>query len=145
MILKLSSGRGPEECELAVGKLLDSLLKEFDDISLVESVEGIRKGTYKSVTIKCDKDISYIEGTVKWICNSPYRPTCKRKNWFVEIKVIKEIKKIDFDESKVEIETMRSPGKRGTERQQSGDWRTCRTRSNGNVYGVYSGAKSAQK
>ena len=113
MILKLSSGRGPEECELAVGKLLDSFLKEFDSISLVESVEGNRKGTYKSAVLKCDTDISYIEGTVKWICNSPYRPTCKRKNWFVEIKVLEEIEKIDFDESEVEIETMRSPGRGG--------------------------------
>ena len=113
MILKLSSDRGPEECELAVAKLLDSLLKEFDGITLAECVEGTRKGAYKSVVLKCDTDISYIEGTVKWICNSPYRPTCKRKNWFVEIKMLEEIEELGFDESEVKIETMRSPGRGG--------------------------------
>lgn len=34
--------------------------------------------------------MSELEGTVQWICQSPFRPNHKRKNWFVGVSIIKE-------------------------------------------------------
>lgn len=42
MIIQLSSGQEPVECELAVKKLYDSLKKEFPDIELISGHEAKR-------------------------------------------------------------------------------------------------------
>ena len=42
MIIQLSSGQGPAECELAVKKLYDSLKKEFPDIEIISSHKAKR-------------------------------------------------------------------------------------------------------
>lgn len=39
MVVQISSGQGPEECELAVYKLYMALKKEFDDISIINANE----------------------------------------------------------------------------------------------------------
>ena len=47
MRLQISSGNGPEECELAVRKFLDSIKKEFKNLEIVETSKGKYKDTYK--------------------------------------------------------------------------------------------------
>ena len=37
MIIQISSGQGPVECELAVSKLLTALQKEFPDIEILSA------------------------------------------------------------------------------------------------------------
>ena len=37
-----------------------------------------------------EEDLSHLEGTVQWICQSPFRPHHKRKNWFVDVSIIPE-------------------------------------------------------
>ena len=37
MIIQISSGQGPAECELAVSKLFKALKKEYSDIELLYS------------------------------------------------------------------------------------------------------------
>ena len=37
MIIQISSGQGPAECELAVSKLFEALKKEYPDIELLHS------------------------------------------------------------------------------------------------------------
>ncbi|MBR3538421.1 MAG: peptide chain release factor H [Eubacterium sp.] len=88
MILQISSGQGPEECELGVGKLFDSLRAEFPDVSLLYSKPASHKGCYKSIILTTDCDLSHLEGTVQWICDSPFRPNHKRKNWFVDVSIL---------------------------------------------------------
>ena len=41
MRIQLSSGYGPAECELAVGKLLAALQKEFPSLAVLETVRGL--------------------------------------------------------------------------------------------------------
>lgn len=113
MELQFSSGQGPEECELAVGKLLRALQAEFPDIRVVETTPGKRADCYRSVRITCDVDLSFLEGSVKWICESPYRQKHKRKNWFVDVSLCAQHKPQEFDESLVRFETFRSSGKGG--------------------------------
>ena len=38
--------------------------------------------------------MSSLEGTVLWICKSPFRPNHKRKNWYVDVSMIPEQGKV---------------------------------------------------
>lgn len=113
MELQLSSGQGPEECELAVGKLLAALKKEFPDIRILEKIHSKKAGCYRSVQIFSDIDLSFLEGTVKWICQSPFRPGHKRKSWFVDVSLCAKAQMVEYDENLVRFETFRSGGKGG--------------------------------
>lgn len=98
MLIQISSGQGPAECGLAVKKLYESLKKEYKTIELLH-VHTAKSGRgYASVLFSSDDDLSYLEGTVQWICQSPYRPHHKRKNWFVDVSVISEVPRICKDQ-----------------------------------------------
>ena len=90
MQIQISSGKGPNECELAVGKFLNVITVEFSDIKIIEAVHGQYTDCYKSVLIASGEDLSGLTGTVKWIVQSPFRPKHKRKNWFIDINIIEE-------------------------------------------------------
>lgn len=112
MKIQLSSGQGPAECELAVGLLYEALKREYPDIKLIDFVQGKRKGGFTSIRFDTNQDLHGLEGSVLWICKSPYRPEHKRKNWYVDISVIGEEKRIT-EEKLVRYETFRSGGKGG--------------------------------
>ncbi|MDR2351774.1 MAG: peptide chain release factor H [Deltaproteobacteria bacterium] len=114
MEIQISSGTGPIECELAVAKLVESLLKEFPEIVILSSVPGRMKGTFWSVRLKSASSLSFLKGTVQWICQSPYRPSHKRKNWFVDVSVLNEVPEpLNFLTFEVSFQTFRSSGKGG--------------------------------
>lgn len=83
MRVQISSGQGPDECELAVGLLYETLKRELGDVCMVSCVNGKKKGAYASLTFETEKDMGELEGSVLWICKSPFRPGHKRKNWYV--------------------------------------------------------------
>ena len=91
ILLQLSAGQGPAECCLAVAKamvLLEKEAKKLDVIlSLVEEVNGLERRTTKSALYRLEGKASSElaqkwSGTMQWVCQSPYRPKHKRKNWF---------------------------------------------------------------
>lgn len=41
MIIQLSIGQGPVECQIGVTKLFESLCKEYNDITLISKTEGL--------------------------------------------------------------------------------------------------------
>lgn len=88
MLIQISSGQGPEECELAVYKLYLALKKEFDDITMISAHKSRKSNCYTSIQFSTDNDLSFLDGTVQWICKSPFRPEHKRKNWFVDVSVL---------------------------------------------------------
>ncbi len=94
MIIQLSSGQGPAECELAVAKLYESLKTEYTDIELISMHKAKTPGCCTSVMFSTCEDLSALEGTVQWTSESPFRPHHKRKNWFVEVSVIKEVPEV---------------------------------------------------
>ena len=112
MIYQISSGQGPAECELGVAKLLSFLQSNYD-VSVVSSSPGFYEGTYRSVRICSDCDLSSFVGSVQWICRSPYRPEHKRKNWFIDFSVCTAVKTEKFDPKLVVFDTFRSGGKGG--------------------------------
>lgn len=112
MRIQLSSGQGPAECELAVGLLYEALKREYPDIKLIDFAQGKKKGGFTSIRFDTNQELRGLEGSVLWICKSPYRPEHKRKNWYVDISVIEEEKRIT-EEKLVRYETFRSGGKGG--------------------------------
>ena len=112
MIYQISSGQGPAECELGVAKLLAYLQNNFD-VSIIDTSFGYHDGTYRSVRLYTDADLSEILGSVQWVCRSPYRPTHKRKNWFIDFSVCTVAVSEKFDPEQVVFDTFRSGGKGG--------------------------------
>lgn len=97
MMIQLNSGQGPSECALAVSRLYDTLKKEFNDIQMVKNCPGYEKGTYSSILFETDEELGFLEGSILWICRSPYRPGHKRKNWYIDVSVIPEMDKYGTD------------------------------------------------
>lgn len=112
MIVQLSAGQGPPECQLAVAKLFDALQKEYGELELISSTVGYEKGCYDSIRFRTEQDLSCLEGTVLWICRSPFRENHKRKNWYVDVSVIPEQTEI-ASEQEYRIEKFHSGGKGG--------------------------------
>lgn len=113
MIIQISSGQGPQECQLAVGKLFRALQKEFPDIRLLSEKPGYGKGCYDSIRFSTENpEAAALEGSILWICQSPFRPHHKRKNWYVDVSIIPEKNEIS-QEADYRIEKFRSGGKGG--------------------------------
>ena len=112
MIYQISSGQGPAECELGVAKLLAYLQNNYD-VSVIETSPGYHDGTYRSVRLYTDADLSEFLGSVQWVCRSPYRPTHKRKNWFIDFSTCTIAVSEKFDSEQVVFDTFRSGGKGG--------------------------------
>ena len=90
MIVQISAGQGPSECQLAVAKLFEALQKEYGGLVVISKNKGYEKGCYDSIRFRTENDLSSLEGTMLWICKSPFRPNHKRKNWYVDVSIIPE-------------------------------------------------------
>lgn len=112
MIIQISSGQGPAECELAVSKLLATLQLEYPDIEVLSTHQSRTDGCYTSVLFSTKEDLSFLEGSIQWICQSPFRPHHKRKNWFVDISIIPEVENICTDQE-IRFERFHCGGKGG--------------------------------
>ena len=112
MIIQISSGQGPAECELAVGKLFFALQKESPDITLLAKHPGHNSGCFSSIQFTTTCDLSDLQGTIQWICQSPFRPHHKRKNWFVDVSIIPEAENICKDQD-IRFERFHCGGKGG--------------------------------
>ncbi len=112
MIVQISAGQGPEECQIAVEKLFEAWKRECPDIEEISRREGKRKGCSCSILFSTARDLSDREGTVLWICKSPVRPGHKRKNWYVDVSIIPEKEEIPAGDE-YRIEKFHSGGKGG--------------------------------
>lgn len=79
----------------------------------MHSTPGIKAGCCKSIIIESEHDLRFLDGSIKWICQSPYRPNHKRKNWFVDVSPISDFDEVALDERQIRFETFRSGGKGG--------------------------------
>ena len=114
MLLQISSGQGPVECSVGVEKLCKTLLKEFEGSRIVSVNEDYSGNGYKSAVMEFDCDVSSLEGTVLWVWKSTIRPGHQRKNWYIDVHVIKEAESVgELDPDDCEITTMHCGGKGG--------------------------------
>lgn len=112
MIVQISAGQGPSECQLAVSKLYEALKKEYGDLETVSETRGYEKRCFDSIRFRTNQDLSSLEGTVLWICKSPFRKNHKRKNWYVDVSIIPEQDGIAADKE-YRIEKFHCGGKGG--------------------------------
>ncbi|KJJ72914.1 Peptide chain release factor 2 [uncultured Clostridium sp.] len=112
MRVQISSGQGPAECELAVGLLFKQLQRERTDIRLIQSVRGRNAGGYSSILFETEEDVRELEGSVLWVCKSPFRPEHKRKNWYIDVSMLEQLPDVAED-MQLCFETFRSGGKGG--------------------------------
>ena len=115
MLVQLSSGTGPVECERAVALLLDALTQELDgDVDVIRRTPSRWcDGDYTSVLFETSHNLMPLTGTVQWTCESPYRPHHKRKNWFVDVAVIPDVENITLDSDDIRIDYFHSGGHGG--------------------------------
>jgi len=114
MLLQISSGQGPVECSIGVEKLCNSLLKEFEGSFVVCVNRDYSGHGYKSALMEFDEDVSFLEGTIQWVCKSTIRPNHKRKNWYMDVSVVKEAETVgELNLDDCEITTMHCGGKGG--------------------------------
>lgn len=112
MVIQISAGQGPAECQLAVAKLFEALKKEYGDLEIISETKGHERGCLDSVRFRTGHDLSGLEGTVLWISRSPFRRNHKRKNWYVDVSVVPEISEIATD-GEYRIEKFHCGGKGG--------------------------------
>lgn len=112
MRIQISSGQGPAECELAAELFYRQLQKELGDIRMIQCVRGSKAKGFSSVIFETEEDMSSLEGSILWVCKSPYRPKHKRKNWYIDVSILENMPKLT-QELKLRFETFRSGGKGG--------------------------------
>lgn len=119
--IQITSGRGPKECNLAVQHVWRKLQGEAarQDIVCAQEEVQYQDGLPCSIIGKLqgthvDSFIKKWFGTIQWICQSPYRPHCKRKNWFVAVVGLANgPEHIELSDADVAYEAIRSSGPGG--------------------------------
>lgn len=120
--LQVSSGRGPAECERVVQRLLPEIQRAAQaqglSSTILETVAGQAPETLASALIQIQGDnvetfAGEWQGTVQWTGVSPFRPTHKRKNWFVGIQFLKPPEEKMWPLTDLKFETMRASGPGG--------------------------------
>ena len=119
IVLYLSAGQGPRECEWVVEQLTHAFCREARIEGLVcveiEPAVGPRASSLMRVTGPgLVKFASARSGTIRWIGVSPFRPLHKRRNWFVGVRQVLEAPDVsEFDEKDVRYQAFRSSGPGG--------------------------------
>jgi peptide chain release factor len=121
--LQITAGQGPDECALAVKHVVSRFLKAAKkhgfDAELLEAMPGKKGGTYVSALIGlkgvAPEDFLHSwQGSIQWICESPYRPGHPRKNWFIGVDVLTPPRQQErLDEGQLKFDTMRASGPGG--------------------------------
>ncbi|KTW01312.1 peptide chain release factor H [Sphingomonas sanguinis] len=119
IILHLSSGQGPKECEWVVAKLAHTLCREGKAAGLFcEPIEPIQ-GPIASALLRVSGDgaeafATTCVGTIRWIGTSPFRPLHKRRNWFVGVRPVQiDEQSPDLRERDIRYQTFRASGPGG--------------------------------
>lgn len=123
ILLQLSAGQGPEECCKAVGLALHAIEKQCREravkLDIVEMITSKQRHCFKSVLLQLEADdkesvkqiASLWQGGMLWVCQSPFRPKHKRKNWFFSGQVY-EFNEAQLDKH-ITFQTCRASGAGG--------------------------------
>ncbi len=121
-LLQITSGRGPLECAWATQKLLAFIVSEARRKKIpleIVDTENVSLDCMSSAlicfsTAAGKRYAQQFDGSILWIGRSHFRPTHKRKNWFIGARGF-EMNEPDkhFSEHDIKIETMRSSGPGG--------------------------------
>lgn len=122
LLLQISAAQGPVECCKAVTLTLAALEHEAKQahvkIQILETTQGPAPNTLRSalLTLEGSKAVTLAQswqGSIQWICPSRYRPSHKRKNWFIGVTTFMIEALPEFLLTDVTFETMRAGGPGG--------------------------------
>ena len=118
-IIHISAGQGPEECAWVATQLADAFRREAArDGFMCEPLEPYA-GPCASILLRVEGEgaeafVAAREGTMRWIGTSPFRPTHKRKNWFVGVFRVADAEDTpELRDRDIVYETMRASGPGG--------------------------------
>ena len=121
-IIQITSGRGPTECCWVVAQVLKRFLEELKKINIAHKIiqreKGIENRTLQSVTIQLEgKDLKLFLkdwlGTIQWVGKSKTRVYHKRKNWFIGIFELPELKQVKLNDKDITYQATKSSGPGG--------------------------------
>ncbi|MBB4097708.1 peptide chain release factor H [Sphingomonas kyeonggiensis] len=119
LVLHVSSGQGPRECEWVVEQLVHAWAREAQAAGLVcEPVEPVT-GPAASVLLRVSGEgapafADARTGTIRWIGTSPFRPRHKRRNWFVGVSRAPTIEEVpELRDMDITYQAMRASGPGG--------------------------------
>ncbi|MDM1396179.1 peptide chain release factor H [Myroides odoratimimus] len=92
-VIQITSGRGPQECDFAVKKIaqlfIDDAVKSNIKVDPIQDNTDAHGASVFIQIVEASKEVdTFLRtwlGTVQWICESPFRPKHKRKNWYIGI------------------------------------------------------------
>jgi protein subunit release factor B len=119
IILHVTSGQGPDECEWVVSQLVQAFCREAAGEGLECVPLEPLDGPVPSALLRVSGDRAEVfaaarTGTVRWIGDSTFRPGHKRRNWFVGVSVIPEGGNVpDLHEKDITYQTLRASGPGG--------------------------------
>ena len=119
IVLHISAGHGPAECQLAARHALRQLCREAMTAGctarIVEEADspwGLHSATVILEGEHCTTVAHRWVGTLQWNCPSPLRPKHPRKNWFIGVQQLITPNEIPPDDT-ILFSTCRSSGKGG--------------------------------
>ena len=120
--IHVTAGVGPAECQRAAAWVAEAIRAEATGLGLacevLEAEPGEGPGQARSVLLDVDDAAAAAwlrswEGTVAWLCPSPYRPGHRRKRWFVGVAVLAPPAASAWRPADVRIEAMPPGGPGG--------------------------------
>ncbi len=121
-IIQITSGRGPAECCWVVAQVLKIFLQETRELgyeySILHREKGIENGTLQSATVRLKGNhmqhfLDQWLGSIEWKGTSKFRKHHKRKNWFIGMYEVKQVKVPELLEKDISFKAMRSSGPGG--------------------------------
>ncbi|WNZ53916.1 peptide chain release factor H (plasmid) [Microbulbifer sp. MKSA007] len=121
--LLLSSGDGPAECRLALCHSVATMEKTAKKLGLSFASDPERADLSANVasaevTLAGEGAKAFARawcGTIKWTCQSPFRPNHKRQNWFIGVYElpVSATEAGEFNAEDLRFETLRAGGPGG--------------------------------
>ncbi|WP_419831168.1 peptide chain release factor H [Endozoicomonas atrinae] len=121
-LLQLTSGKGPIECARAVALAFSKIQQDCKRLAVlldvIDQQSGPSCGTTQSfvIALEGNQEAKIVDnwcGNFLWICQSPYRPRHKRKNWYFSGYELQVSASKDFNPSDVSYSTCRASGAGG--------------------------------
>ena len=120
-LIQITAGRSPTECHWVVAHVLKAFIINLKEHKISHTIlQKEQSGTtaIQSVILsisgkELDPFLANWIGTIQWIGKSPYRKFHKRKNWFIKVQEVPQIKTLSFHEKDVKYQAMRSTGPGG--------------------------------
>lgn len=119
IILHISAGKGPKECQWVVAQLARVFTKEAQDYGLraklLEQCGQVEASLLLSVSgPECASFAKDRIGTIRWIGSSPFRPRHKRKNWYVGVSPAPTVEETpQLKNEDIEFQAIRASGPGG--------------------------------